>query len=378
MASRRNVLKLIGGGVVLAAAACGGFVTLNQPSRAAREPWRAAGQYEEFRRRALSYALLAPNPHNRQPWLVRLDGDTALSLYCDLDRRLPVTDPFDRQITIGCGAFLELLSIAAAEEGYDAIITPFPEGEDPATLDARPIAQVTFQAGAGTRDALFAQILARRSTKSVYRPEAPSAAQLADLARTGASFGQVSQTTADADLVDELRDLIWRGHERETLTPAAMQESVDLMRIGPVEVAANPDGIALEGPFIGAAQALGVVNRRTLADPTSTSFQEGLSMYRAMAMSAPAFGWIGNANASRIDQINAGRAYARVNLRATALGLAMHPWSQALQEYEEMASLYEEVHALIGAGNRLQMLYRVGYAEPAIETPRRGLSAHLV
>ena len=378
MASRRNVLKLIGGGVVLAAAAGGGFVALNQPSRAAREPWRAAGQYEEFRRRALSYALLAPNPHNRQPWLVRLDGDTALSLYCDLDRRLPVTDPFDRQITIGCGAFLELLSIAAAEEGYDAIITPFPEGEDPATLDERPIAQVTFQAGAGTRDALFAQILARRSTKSVYRPEAPSAAQLADLARTGASFGQVSQTAADADLVEGLRDLIWRGHELESLTPSAMQESVDLMRIGAAEVAANPDGIELEGPFIAAASMAGMLNRETLADPSSTAFQEGLSMYRAMAMSAPAFGWIGNANASRIDQINAGRAYARVNLRATALGLAMHPWSQALQEYEEVASLYEEVHTLIGAGNRLQMLYRVGYAEPAIETPRRGLSAHLV
>ena len=114
MSSRRNVLKLIGGGVVVAATATGGFLAMNQPSRTARAPWREAGGYDEFRRRALSYALLAPNPHNRQPWLVRLDGDRGLTLFCDLQRRLPATDPMDRQITIGCGAFLELLAIAAA------------------------------------------------------------------------------------------------------------------------------------------------------------------------------------------------------------------------------------------------------------------------
>ena len=117
MATRRSMLKLVGGGVVLAAVGAGGFVAANGPSRSARAPWREAGQETEFRRRALSYAILAPNPHNRQPWLVRLDGDDALTLYCDLDRRLPATDPYDRQIVIGHGAFLELLALAAAEDG---------------------------------------------------------------------------------------------------------------------------------------------------------------------------------------------------------------------------------------------------------------------
>ena len=101
MASRRGILKLIGGGVVLAAAGAGGFVALNQHSHAAREAWRTAGQETEFRRRFLSYALLAPNPHNRQPWRVRLDGDDALTLYADLDHLLPATDPLDRQIVAG-------------------------------------------------------------------------------------------------------------------------------------------------------------------------------------------------------------------------------------------------------------------------------------
>jgi hypothetical protein len=157
-----------------------------------------------------------------------------------------------------------------------------------------------------------------------------------------------------------------------------MQESVDLMRIGAREVAANPDGIELEGPFLAAAHLVGVLNRQTLADPTSSVFRQGLAMYREMAMSARAFGWILNPNATRADQLDAGRAYARVNLQATALGLGVHPWSQALQEYEAMAPLYREAHDVLGVGQRLQMLYRIGYADPVMETPRRGLSAHLV
>lgn len=378
MSSRRTVLKLLGGGVVVSAATVGGFVALNQPSRVARAPWQAAGGYDEFRRRALSYALLAPNPHNRQPWLVRLEGERALSLYCDLDRRLPVTDPFDRQIAIGCGAFLELLSMAAAQDGYGVAITPFPQGADMAMLDTRPVAHVVFEPGGASPDPLFGAILARRSNKSVYRAEDVPAPHLQLLAQAGAAYGQTSKTDAAPELVARLCDLTWRAHERETLTPDAMQESVDLMRIGAREVAANPDGIELEGPFLAAAHLVGVLNRQTLADPTSSVFRQGLAMYREMAMSARAFGWILNPNATRADQLDAGRAYARVNLQATALGLGVHPWSQALQEYEAMAPLYREAHDVLGVGQRLQMLYRIGYADPVMETPRRGLSAHLV
>lgn len=130
MPDRRQVLGLIGGGTVIAAVTAGsGCNSECGVDRSARAPWGQAGKYADYRKRALSYALLAPNPHNRQPWLVRLDGADSLTLYVDLDRRLPATDPFDRQITIGCGAFLELLSIAAAAEGYRTDIAFFPRAK---------------------------------------------------------------------------------------------------------------------------------------------------------------------------------------------------------------------------------------------------------
>lgn len=378
MTSRRGVLKLIGGGVVLAAAGAGGFVALNQPNRAARKAWRVAGQETEFRRRFLSYALLAPNPHNRQPWLVRMEGNDALTLFVDLERRLPATDPFDRQIVIGCGAFLELLVLAGAQEGFGAEVQMFPEDEDMATLDARPIAHVRFSALSAKPDPLFAHVLARRSNKEAYLPENVPEDALGRLIEEGARFGQLSGGTGNTSLADQLRDLTWQAHKLEVETPRTNQESVDLMRIGSAEVKANPDGIELEGPMIGLGKAIGLISREALADQSSEGFLQGLAMYEAMAMSARGFVWIANDNQSRADQIDAGRAYVRMNLRATELGLGLHPWSQALQEYDEMAPLYARMHGLIGGGKRLQMLARTGFGPDVGPTPRRGLEAHLL
>jgi hypothetical protein len=376
MASRRQVLTLIGGGIV-AAATSTACVTAG-PSRKARGPWRQAGRYPDVRRRALSYALLAPNPHNRQPWRVHLDGDDALTLYCDLDRRLPVTDPFDRQITIGCGAFLELLAIAAAQEGVQATVDPFPEGGDMRTLDARPVARVTFAAGRGTPDPLFAEIPKRRTNRLPYDPREVPADALARLAEAGRVYGVLATTSGEAAMVEMLRALTWRAHEREVTTKAAMQESIDLMRIGAREVDANPDGIVLEGMMVEVGRRFGILSRQKLGDPTSTAFRQGLDQYREKARSAHAFGWLVNDNTSRTDQLAAGRAYARFQLTATSLGLVMHPWSQALQEYREMADLYAVAQQKLGGGRCVQMLVRIGYAADVPPAPRRGLEALLV
>ena len=137
---RRAFIAVAGGGVVFAAAGVSGYAFTRTPTKAL-SPWREAGSlHTEPRRRALSYAILAPNPHNRQPWLVDLSQSDQVRLYVDTTRLLPATDPFSRQITIGLGCFLELLQMAAAEDGYRVDVAPFPEGVDPRVLDGRPVA----------------------------------------------------------------------------------------------------------------------------------------------------------------------------------------------------------------------------------------------
>ncbi|MEQ1783914.1 MAG: twin-arginine translocation pathway signal protein [Hyphomonadaceae bacterium] len=379
MTTRRGVLQLIGGGVVVAAVAAGGWYLMNGPSTEARQAWREAGTPKEYRRRFLSYALLAPNPHNMQPWRVRLDGADGLTLFCDLDRRLPETDPFDRQTVIGCGAFLELLSLAAAQEGYAAVIAAFPEGVALPELDARPVASVRFLPGAAQPDALFAQITARRTNRNANGARDVPGDLLRQLEAAGTTRGATARTTGDGELAAKLRDISWRGHETESLTHRTMKESTDVMRIGREEANRWRDGLVLEGQMIEFARLTGMVTKEALLDPKSDAFKMGMDQYREKAASARAFAWLTTADATnelkRICELDAGHAYARMTLKAAELGLAVHPWSQSLQEYAEMEGLYREVHDLIGEGRRLQMFVRVGYAEPVIASPRRGVDA---
>jgi hypothetical protein len=44
---------------------------------------------EDIRLDALRYAILAPNPHNLQPWRFRLEGDDSVAILHDPERRLP-------------------------------------------------------------------------------------------------------------------------------------------------------------------------------------------------------------------------------------------------------------------------------------------------
>lgn len=162
------------------------------------------------RRYALAHAILAPNPHNTQAWQVAFDGDDGMTLYCDLERRLPFTDPPNRQITLGCGAFLELYRLAA--QGRAVEIAPFPEGEPDGLLDQRPVAHVKLGAPTGEApDPLFAHIGARRTNRNVYDARTPEADKLQAIAAACAGPGLGAEAIADATRLTLCRDLVWRG-----------------------------------------------------------------------------------------------------------------------------------------------------------------------
>ncbi|MEL6232868.1 MAG: twin-arginine translocation pathway signal protein [Pseudomonadota bacterium] len=374
--SRRKMLALAGGGVIVAATAAGaGFAVTRTPSRALA-PWETAGNYTEKRRRALSWAILAPNPHNQQPWIVDLPGEDDILVSLDTTRLLPATDPLNRQITIGLGCFLELMVQAAAQDGNSCEIVLFPEGETAALAGAAPVFTAKLGPG-GTPDPLFAHALQRRSTKEPFDMTRPVAA--ADLASLTDALAYVrADGTVDPAQVAALRALGWEAFQVEMNTPAAYLESVDVMRLGKAEIEANPDGIDLGGPFLETLMLAGLLTHENLRDIGGQSWQSGVDMYAPIFENTPAFIWLATPGNSRPDQIAAGRDWLRLNLATTAAGMALHPVSQALQEYPEMAELYDQAHALLAQpGETVQMLGRLGYAEPVSKTPRWPIEAKL-
>ncbi len=355
--SRRKMIGLVGGGVVLmATAGAGGFLATRRPTRALA-PWSTAGSYTEPRIKALSYAILAPNPHNRQPWVAELQGEDRLVIYRDDTRNLPETDPFDRQLTIGMGCFLELLRMAAAEDGFALQTELFPQG------DNGPVAVIQFKQG-GKKDALFAHVFDRHTNRNGYEDRPIEAAAMATLA----GFATIKSTQAD---VSVLRTLTREAMEIEMTTRHVMKESVDLMRIGKAEIEANPDGISLGGPLLESLKLVGMLRREDQLDSTSAGYKQARDMIQKAMNATNAYAVITSKGNTRVDQIYAGRDWIRLHLAATAQGLAMQPVSQALQEYPEMAEHYAQVHEMLAApGETVQMLGRLGYG-PAIDASPR-------
>jgi hypothetical protein len=371
--SRRKLIAGAGA-TTLALIGGAGVWRVTRVPRTAADPWLLnPTPPADVRLDAFRHAILAPNPHNRQPWLIRLEGSDSALISCDLDRRLPETDPFDRQIIIGFGTFLELARIAAAERGVRMEITPFPDGEPQPRLNTRPVARLRFIADpAMARDPLFAAITKRRTTREPYDP----ARTVPDSVARQISDGTY---TTDPKRVATIRAITMAGIKTEQMIPRTNMESVRLMRIGHDQVDANPDGISLTGPLMETLKLAGQLDQDALGDPTSSSFQTGIDMMQDIYGSVPAAVWIITPGNSRLDQLEAGRRYIRTNLRATALGVAMHPLSQSLQEYAEVAGLFKNVHAVLGAksGERVQMLARIGYGPRVEPAPRWPLETHL-
>lgn len=372
MAGRRQVLLGLGG--VLIAGAAAGTWRVQRVPRSAIGPWLGLAQpVADPRLDAFRHAILAPNPHNRQPWLIRLEGEDSAVLTCDLNKRLPQTDPFDRQITIGFGAFIELAAIAASHRGLRLAVEPFPDGEPQPRLDQRSIARLRFQPDpAVSPDPLRAAIALRRTIRDPFGP-LPAGA-LGKLIEPGATISSEPARLA------ALRRIAVSAMTLEMETARTHMESVDLMRIGADEIDAQPDGLALSGPMIEATAMLGLTTRESLADPTSQSFRIGLEGLQRAIDTIPAAVWITTPDNSRASQLAAGRTYARLALRAAANGVSIHPLSQALQEYPEMAKLYAEVHELLALepAHRVQMLARLGSARSVAPTARYPLEAHLL
>ena len=365
--SRRKSLALIGGGLVFAAGGGAAAFSLTRTPHAALAPWDAAGSYSDPRLAAMSYGLLAPNPHNRQPWKVALTGDDAMTVWRDPALNLPVTDPFARQLTIGMGCFLDLTRMAAQSLGFDMEIALFPEGED----DDAPVAICRMTTGA-TPDPLFAHVMERRSHKEAFDPRHVTVGAAAALEPYADLFLGGAETEA-------LRGIAHEAWMIEASTPDAWQESIDLLRIGKAEINASPDGIDAGGPFLEGLAAAGIFTREAASDVNNPGTRGAIEDTANAILGAPAFVVQKTNGNARRDQIAAGYNWLRLNLAATAAGLSLRPVSQALQEYPEVIGPYNAIQTgFAEPGQTVQMLGLLGYGQQTPRTPRWPLEAKRV
>jgi hypothetical protein len=121
------------------------------------------------------------------------------------------------------------------------------------------------------------------------------------------------------------------------------------------------------------------LERDDLVNPESAAFKNGIPIILEPLETAMGYVFIKTQANTRKDQIEAGRGYVRMNLKATAPGIAMHPLSQALQEYEEVKPQFEAIKQKLDVKPQetLQMFARIGYGEKPNPSPRWNYEAKI-
>ena len=380
--NKRQFLRISGGGLIAAATLSSLPGCSSDLPPEAIAAWHPPAADMDIRRWAISHALLAPHSHNLQSWLVDLDTPDTIVLRLDLRRLLPETDPWSRQLVISQGTFLELMQMAANERGYRADISMFPQGEfDAKTPDSRPTALIRLAKDDGVKtDPLFAHIFNRHTHRGVYENRIPNAQARQTLADSVKGFPvQLGLVTSEEASMQQHRAIAMDAWRIEMQTPHTLLESYKVLRVGPQEIAQHRDGISLNTPMVRGLVALNLFDRSKPSEPDSFAIKGQISEFNDKMSTTPACVWLSTSDNSRRTQMLCGRAYVRLQLAATALGLRMHPLSQALQEYPEQTNNYKAIHELLVGKDStatVQMWTRLGYAPVGSPSPRRGLQAH--
>lgn len=376
---RRNFIRVVGLGVAtatLSSTLSGCSAETNQVDYG----WNGPSESEsDIRLKLLAYAILAPNPHNKQPWLVKFISNGNLALYVDQTRLLPETDPIARQIHIGQGCFLENLSIAASHYGYQVNIEYFPEGEySNREISYKPVAYIKLIKDSTVQeDPLYKQLLIRQSNKREYDNSLLTKEQKLQLNNLPLAFNN-HLTIADNDQDKHyLQQLLTEAMRIEGESKKRDLETIKMFRFNDQEVQQYRDGFGLAHAGVSGIKKLFVETfllDRASTEKDSTNFsKQSVDITRSAAQSTSTFALLVSNGNTRLDQVKAGRDYCRLNLTTTSMGLAQHPMSQVLQEYDDMSALQSEFrhYFSIDEKHTVQMLIRLGKAEKTLHTPRR-------
>ncbi|WP_420124048.1 Acg family FMN-binding oxidoreductase [Nakamurella sp.] len=323
-------------------------------------------------------AILAPSPHNTQPWRFTTGPDW-LNVYADDARVMGTVDPERRERTIALGAAIENVVVAAPAKALTVAVTLLPDGPD-----ADLVARIEVRPAHVELTPLAEAIPNRHTNRGPFRAEAVAPELLAEIGAAG-DLAAAVRWIVEPGARSALGELLVDAAQAIADDDAMSRDGYSWFRPSGAAIEAHRDGLTVDGqglaaPVRVAAKLVPALASRSMADAawvkqTRTVHTRTAAAYGAVLVADPT---------SRLDQLTGGRLAQRVHLTATTVDLALQHMNQITERIDRdrvagrPAGTAARLAQILGPdAPHLLCLFRVGWpARPGKASPRR--AAHQV
>lgn len=351
---RRKFLAIAGTSIVIAGVT---YYLLSDKKNFVRSDIRDAGTTtipllpEE--RKILFLASLAPSGHNTQPWFIKYIAPYHWMICNDKSRWLPGVDPTQRETILSIGAFLQNLEYAAANLGYNCLVSIVANtNQDENIVDV----QLTRAAAASGYDT--GQIIHRRTVRSNYLGDMLTKEDSAYLLQDETDF--IHYIPNNAKEHKWLNEQTIEANRIQAYRDAAQTELANWIRFSGKDAAAHLDGLTPASMEIEGMAAWYVRNFYSKEDVLKKAFREQ-SIDKVVKQVSRSAGWllITSNNNSTATLLETGKRLQRLWLKLRDKNIAIHPMTQILEE----ASTKQVLNQSIGFNEPVQFILRTGYVK---------------
>ncbi len=310
----------------------------------------------------LRYAVLAPSGPNTQPWKFSIK-DNEISLIADFSRSLPSVDPTDRTLYISHGCLLTNLLIAAEHFGFEYDVKCLPDG-----FFGERTASVLFSKKATTPrfPGLFHEITRRHTNRKRFEKRPIEDEKLKKLKDCINKDGFKLDIITSNEGKGQMADLLARAHKIQLANKAFRKELASWIRPNTSDA---KDG--LPGYSFGYSDFESYFGSFIFGTFDMSSSRA--SIETAYMKESPAVAILSTESEDKLTWIKTGVLFETLFLTATQLDVRFDLFSQPIAIPELRAEM-----AKITESKFPQILIRMGYAKPAMHTPRRPVEEVLI
>lgn len=336
--------------------------------------------------KAIAYGLTAPSPHNTQSWYLDTISKTEMLLF--VKHVLPETDQPARQIIMGAGCFIELVSVGMSYEGYETKVDYLPQGDFKVLaneITKKPVAKITLiKKDNVKKDVLYDYIYQRGTNRKPYKGNMITQSEFETITSLMGNHHSELQFVTGKKQMEPYLDIFSKAMEVETRNKSTNEETRQKFRFSEKELEEKKDGISLqqmgyEG-FILKIATKQMKGGDSLVWHSEKNFKATMKGINKGIYSSKGLILFKTKTNTKLDWIKSGRDYARFNIAIAKLGIVTHPYNQVVQEYSEMKELQKKFMILskVKGKEKTQMIVRVGRAKISYKSWRKEVKDYIM